>query len=303
MRELTDSTALRDDADALRRRLADDGYLFFRGLVDPARIAGVRAEVCAVLDAAGWLAPGATVEHPVPTPSAVREGAPGYFDAYAGIQALQPFHELAHDPAVVALARGILGEALGQVLVHPRKIARTSLPHDDEYTPPHQEYRLIQGSVDSLTVWLPLGDCPVSLGALRMLEGSHRRGLAPASAARGAGGLAIAVAAADPAWRVSDYTAGDAVLFTSVTVHGAVRNDHDDLRLSADFRYQPLGEPVVEGSLLPHWLPQVPPWEELTAGWTSTASVAAPGGLDIVPLLPPLDPALTAPPSRLFATT
>jgi len=30
--ELAEASAIRNDPDALRRRLADDGYLFFRGL-------------------------------------------------------------------------------------------------------------------------------------------------------------------------------------------------------------------------------------------------------------------------------
>jgi len=35
--ELADSAHLVNDADGLRRRLADDGYLFFRGLLSAGR--------------------------------------------------------------------------------------------------------------------------------------------------------------------------------------------------------------------------------------------------------------------------
>lgn len=299
MQELTDSSSLVDDGDALRARLASDGYLFFRGLLDPARVATVRSDFFSVLDQSGWIAPGATVDEPVPTSVAVREGGEGYFKPYVEIQSLQSFHELAHDEAILGVVDRIFGEPL---LVHPRSIARTSLPHDDEYTPPHQEYRLIQGSVDSMTVWVPIGDCPVSLGALRMLSGSHRAGLAPAAASSAAGGMRIDVDDDDPAWRISDYASGDAILFTSITVHGAVRNNEDVLRFSADFRYQPLHDPVVEASLLPHYHPQVPDWDELTIGWDSVAAVTPPDGVKTVEMLPPLDPNLTAPPSRILAS-
>ncbi|MGO9141901.1 MAG: hypothetical protein ACLP70_10700 [Streptosporangiaceae bacterium] len=49
MDELADSRALRDDPDALRRRLAADGYLFFRRLLPAADIAAAASAVQAAL--------------------------------------------------------------------------------------------------------------------------------------------------------------------------------------------------------------------------------------------------------------
>jgi ectoine hydroxylase-related dioxygenase (phytanoyl-CoA dioxygenase family) len=296
--ELRDSTSLLGDPAALRGRLAEEGYVFLRGLLPTEAVEQVRQGVHAALEGADWLAEESSLQAPVPTAAAVREGRPGYFDAYCRIQRLQPFHELAHHPAVLAVMDGIVGEPL---LVHPRKIARTSLPNDDEYTPPHQDYRLIQGSVDTLTCWVPLGDCPVSLGSLRMLEGSHHQGLIEADAGRGPGGLQVEVDDDDAGWRTTDYRSGDAIVFTSLTVHGALRNNEGRMRFSADFRYQSLLEPVLTHSLDPHYFPQVPAWDELTTGWSSRRSVDAPAGVTTTDMLPPLDPALLAPPSRLSA--
>lgn len=298
MQQLTDASPFVGDPAALRNRLAQDGYLFFRGLVPRPVIEDVRAGVAGALDQAGWLADGATADRPVPTDAAVREGAAGYFDAYVGIQRLQRFHELAHHEALVDLMGRLIGDPL---LVHPRKIARTSLPHDDEYTPPHQDFPLIQGTVDTFTAWVPLGDCPTALGGLRVLVGSHRRGYVRPDPAKGPGALQVAVADDDPAWASADYDAGDVIVFTSLTVHGALPNTTDRLRFSADFRYQSVREPVVAGSLLPHYAPQVPGWDELTTGWSSRAAVTVPEGVVTAALLPPLDPTLVAPPSRLLA--
>lgn len=298
MHELTDRSPLLDDARSLRRHLAEDGYLFVRGLLPDEVVGGVRAGVFDALGGAGWLAPEATVAAPVPTPAAVREGAPGYLDAYAGIQRLQAFHELAHHERLTGLLAGVLDEPL---LVHPRKIARTSLPRDDEYTPPHQDYRLIQGSVDTLTCWVPLGDCPVALGGLRVLEGSHAGGLREVVPGRGPGGLRVDVDDADPGWRTTDYRAGDVLVFTSLTVHGALRNDRDHLRFSADFRYQSLREPVASESLEPHYAPRIAGWDALTAGWTSRTAVEVPEGVVPAATRSPLDPELRAAGSRLLA--
>lgn len=291
MRPFVDSTDLLRDPPALRNRLAVDGYLYLPGLLPPQKVAAVRADVVTALDGAGWLGPQATEQRPLPSARAVREGGPGYFEPYTAVQRSQRFHELAHDPAALQLFADLFDET---VLVHPRKIARTSLPHDDEYTPPHQDFRLIQGTVRAMTMWVPLGDCPASLGGLRMLSGSHAQGLVRSRTARGPGGLAVDVAEDDPAWCTTDYAAGDVVVFTSLTVHGALRNNQDVLRFSADFRYQPLDEPVVAGSLGPHFAPEVPAWPVLTHGWTSTASVATPPGVRTVAMRHPLDPELEA---------
>lgn len=273
MLELLDSSPVLHKAEELRARLSADGYLFFRGLIARDRVLGVRRSFVSVLDGCGWLAADADESRPLPGAGAVREAAPGYFETYARIQQLQNFHELGHEPNVLALMSGVFGE---QVLAHPRKIARMSLPRDDEYTPPHQDYPLIQGSVDALTMWVPLGDCPREQGGLRILRGSHRRGLLPSVTRRGPGNLGVDVDDEDSNWSTVDYQAGDAVLFTSLTVHGALLNQSETLRLSADYRYQPLADPVCAGSLQPHYRPHVPEWPGVTTGWTTTDSVDAP---------------------------
>jgi hypothetical protein len=84
-------------------------------------------------------------------------------------------------------------------------------------------------------------------------------------------------------------------------VHGALPNQEDVLRLSADYRYQALEDPVVPGSLSPHFFPQVPDWDELTRGWTDRSSVRVPDGVTVAELRQPLDPGLEAPVSRLLA--
>ncbi len=299
MQELTDSSGVLDDTEQIRRRFAEQGYLFVRGLIPPEHVKALRTDVYRALDECGWIAEAATVERPVPTGAAVREGSDGYFQPYVKIQALQRFHELAHEPAVLDVSGRLLGEA--PLLVHPRKIARTSLPHNDEYTPPHQDFPHIQGSTDTLTMWIPIGDCPRSLGGLRVLEGSHLGGLAPVDAAKGPGGLRVDASDDDPRWRTTDFQCGDAIFFSSITVHAATLNEDDILRLSADYRYQSLLEPVVEASLRPHAFPAVPGWDELTVGWTDTTSVEAPPDVVLGLFANPFDPELRAPESRLFS--
>ena len=55
MDELADSASLVHDPDGLRRRLADDGYLFFRGLLPASEVRAVGQTVLARLRSGGWV--------------------------------------------------------------------------------------------------------------------------------------------------------------------------------------------------------------------------------------------------------
>ena len=81
----------------------------------------------------------------------------------------------------------------GPVLVHPRKIARVTFPGSDYPTPPHQDFPLIQGTPDVLTIWLPLAECSPRDGALRVLTRSQRRGLRLPEPTAGVGGVGVPV--------------------------------------------------------------------------------------------------------------
>jgi len=267
----------------LRAQLDRDGYLFFRGLIEPAAVLATRAAVLGALHERGWLAEGAAVDDAVPSDLVRREEAntdPGFFEAYRAIQHLQQFHELAHDKAIVDVMRTILGEPL---LVHPRKIARVGLPKDPFVVDAHQDFPFNHGTADVLTAWIALGDCDDDLGGLKVLAGSHTAGLRSVAAVPNVGGLKVAEPLADaPGWSTADFRAGDVLVFHSLTVHAAKPNRTDRLRLSCDYRYQNAGDPVAEGSLVPHYFPVVPGHDELTAAWTSADAVSTPPGLNVV---------------------
>lgn len=53
-----DSRDVLDDQPALRLRMAEDGYLFIRGFVDPVPLLRARGDILDLCRQAGWLAPG-----------------------------------------------------------------------------------------------------------------------------------------------------------------------------------------------------------------------------------------------------
>lgn len=299
MKELLDSAPLIAHPEALRTRLADEGYLFFRGLLPDDVVTDVRARIARVLYDAHWLDRDADPDALVASDRAVEEGSPGFFGAYTAIQSTQAFHELAYRGELLELASAVLGEpAFG----HPAHICRIAPPSPGASpTPIHQDYRFIQGCVDTLTTWLPLGAAPPEIGGLRVLAGSPSRGVLPVRASDGPGMLRAEADENHPEWRTTAYAPGDVLLFTSLTVHGAMPNRTQRLRLSADFRYQAISSPMardVLGTGKPHYHPDVPDFPTLTRGWTSTRSIEIPSHVRFVDRFDPRLDDVETPKSR-----
>ena len=250
--------------------MAEDGFLFFRGLVPEEPVLALRREILQVCDTYGWIAPGTALMDGIADPS-VDEiepfcGVGVHADAYGDVQRLQSFHRLAHHVNIVEMLMVLCDET---VLVHPSKIARLMIPAKaNAPTPPHQDHIFIQGTKTVYTCWMPLGECPRELGGLSVLDGSHRLGVLPVGAAAGAGHRHVILDDIEQEWFEADFEAGDVLVFHSLTVHRSIPNMTDHrIRLSVDFRYQPVSLPIDEKALVPHC--EMLTWEEVYAGWQS----------------------------------
>jgi hypothetical protein len=271
MQQLRDTTA--HDADALRARFADDGYLLVRGLVDVDCVGRLAASVLAILDDQGLQAGGA---------DAVDRFRATRSSYYTAVQRLEIFHALAHDPALQRVVRALVGD---DAFVHPRKLLRALLPDIPELTtPPHQDFPYIRGTKRTVTTWLPLRSCRGAEGALRVLLGSHLGEILKSKPSPTFAGAQADVDDADPAWASSDFEPGDVLMFQSTTVHGATLNTSGRIRLSADYRHQSASEPVSISALKPTGYPGVADWPELLAGidWPSQRWITTPAHVEIV---------------------
>ena len=257
----------RDTPESLRARMAQDGYLFVPGLVNRDAIRRARHDILAICAGAGWLAPGTKPDDGIAAPG-VRHIAPqpGFMEVYTEVQRLESFHALAHDPGIVGVVRLIVED---EVLIHPRNIARIIFPEITAYTTPaHQDFIHIKGTPETYTCWFPLGDCPPELGGLAIMRGSHQQGIYQHDPALGAGGRGIDTAPLGHGWVASPLKEGDALFFHSRAVHRGLDNvTPNRLRLSCDFRYQAVSQPVHPSSLAPHHGQLT--WEDIYAGWQS----------------------------------
>ena len=250
----------------LRARALQDGYVFCRGLLPEAPIMQVRRDISAILDAVGWLDAGTDPSDAISTQEARLIGTPEFNPIYDAIQKLESFHTMAHHPALLQVAAGLLGE---RGMPQPSIIARVLFPDKLEYTtPPHQDFILVQGTPEVWTAWIPLGPCPVDLGGLAVLRGSHNRGILPVHAEKGAGGLSVEAAWLDGDWVSSPFETGDTLFFHSKTVHRGLPNlAGNRIRLSVDYRYQKMADKIMVKNLGVHQGRVT--WEQVYAGWES----------------------------------
>ena len=169
--DMTASNDLLADRDALRARLEEEGYLYFRGLIDRDRILALRRDILEVLAGRDWITGGERIDDAEAIGMPVREGDEEYFRTYDDVQRLESFHSLAHDEVLRVRCRQALGET---AFPHPLKVARLVFPSEPEVsTPPHQDFLNNQGSPKLTAAWIPLGDCPMKQGTLAVLRGSH----------------------------------------------------------------------------------------------------------------------------------
>jgi ectoine hydroxylase-related dioxygenase (phytanoyl-CoA dioxygenase family) len=264
--ELRDSAYLVGDAEALRARMQEDGYLFVRGLLKREDVMAARKVIVERLAAEGLLQPGTD-----PMEAIIRPGGESTFRADL-TKDNPPLDRLLYTGPIMEFYREFFGEP---VLHFDFTWLRAMSP--GKGTCPHCDVVYMgRGTREKLlTGWTPLGDAPMRLGGLMILEGSHLKhdilrhylerdvdtyctngrhapdieagkknwewdgGLTknPASLRQKLGGR----------WLTADFETGDFLTFTMHTVHGSTDNPSEDrMRFSSDSRYQPASLPADE---------------------------------------------------------
>ena len=249
---LRDSNALLGDVAALHERMAEDGYLLLRGLIDRAKVLQARQTVFEHMEVQKALTPNTPVlEGVMPAggrnvPMMGRKGIAHHPDLLAvleGEELFDFFQAYFGEPAISYNFKWLRGVG------------------NEEYTGAHYDFVYMgRGSGRLHTTWIPFGDIPIHQGTLAMCVGSHR--LDSFARLRETYGrmdvdrdLIEGWFTKDPMeivekfggqWMTSEFQAGDVILFGMHTMHASTTNLTNRFRLSCDIRFQPMNDPIDE---------------------------------------------------------
>jgi ectoine hydroxylase-related dioxygenase (phytanoyl-CoA dioxygenase family) len=256
---LTESSDLLSDPVALRRRYAEDGYLFLRGVLDPELVLDTRAAYFSGFDPS-YLAEGSTPRAGLfsgQRPTGLGAHGTATHPAHAFVRG-EPWRRLVEDPALAELSALVLD---GPCACLPRQIVRQFDRSTARASRAHVDHTYLDaGSGEVATVWIPLGDCPLETGPLVYLEGSHRMGAEeldtlrqvtdrPGDSRPLSHDLGWVSERAGRRWRWADFRAGDVAVHSPHIVHASLDVRSDAMRLSADIRFLRQG-----GTPDPRWL-------------------------------------------------
>ncbi len=260
-----------EDPRALASTFADDGYLFFRNLLDKERVKTVRNSIINVLKEHGFVNKNAN-SNPIWSgkwPES-NEFSPDGVITKAVVD-LGVLETLSVAPELIeALERVLNGEIfcwadnkgrLRLMLSGEKSMQVADGPKFSFTTPPHQDYYFFR-PVEFCTVWIPLMDIDSTIGGLAIERDSHKEGLhevwwkgkdylgvaenpEQARIWREKGGIVVAGTTkpknVERVWLRSDYQLGDVLIFQPLMMHTGVVNTSDRVRISTDFRYQRKG--------------------------------------------------------------
>lgn len=251
------------DPAALRRRLAQDGYLYLPGLLGAESVAQARQEVFARLHAVDEVR--APPEEGIATGRSRRAEEVADLGVFlAEIAQGAALRSVTHGGALAAFMTALLDAP-----ARPFDFLWLRFMAPGRASPLHFDHVYMnRGSDRVVTCWVPLGPVPPEDGPLLIVENSHRfqtlveayRGLDVDADKTRSGSLddnPIDLAERFGARLLTaDFQAGDVVVFGMFTLHGSFDNvsDRGRVRLSCDARYQPAADPID-----PRWFGANPP--------------------------------------------
>jgi phytanoyl-CoA hydroxylase len=196
------------------------------------------------------------------------EDADGFINCGKTCQHLISLHRLSlHDDLVRQLIA--LGVKRPNICTRPvlyfnsRHLATSEVYYK---SPPHQDWRSMQGSLNAMVIWVPLVDISHELGTLEIIPGSHLWGLLDSREDewyRRIDGLS------DQQYQSVEVRAGDALFFSAFLVHRSGNNICDSIRWSCHFRYNDLEEPTFVSRKYPNPYTYRPQQELVTTNFPS----------------------------------
>ena len=258
--------------ETLKRTYAEQGYVLLRSFFDRRDVEAVRQDAKDVflrqMRPLGIIDGDDPSEHEFEAGMArfFRENPTAFMNSGKVCQHLISLHRLSLSDVLLRQLHD-LGLQAPVICTRPviyfnsRKLARTEAYYK---TPPHQDWRSMQGSLNAIVVWIPLVDVDQDLGALRVVPGSHREGLRESQPDEWYRHIENA---SDADFLSVEVRAGDALFFSAFLVHASGDNVTDAIRWSCHFRYNDLAETTYVARNYPSPYVYKPQQELITPGF------------------------------------
>jgi ectoine hydroxylase-related dioxygenase (phytanoyl-CoA dioxygenase family) len=237
-----------------RAQYLQDGYLVLRNVLDADTVLTAREAYLSSFDASmcehGDARRGVFSGH---LPEALPiHGVAGH-PAHSFVRS-STFTAIADQPVFADIARTLLEADVVRV---PRTPLRHFIKGTHRASRAHTDRTYLDEPVEScVTLWLPLGDCPIEAGSLMYLEGSHLiddvesrlRDQAPTDRADDSRPISHdlnwVATRAQSRWLTANFKAGDLVAHTPTIVHASLDPAIDLMRVSTDLRFLRAGAPL-----------------------------------------------------------
>ena len=141
-------------------------------------------------------------------------------------------------------------------------------------TPSHQDWRSMQGSLNSIVIWSPLVNTDINLGAIEVVPKSHLQGLVETEKDEWFRHIPETVAPISSFVPV-EVNIGDVVAFSAFTIHRSGNNVTENIRWSIHMRYNDASEKTFLDRSMPHpYTIYHPEQEIITKGFPTTTHLS-----------------------------
>ncbi len=252
--ELRESNDILTDAEAMQARMAEEGYLFFRGFMEREIVLEARREILLKYATVGEID---SINHDLMDAIYSEHTFIDKVNLRAFTQSVRSglaYRNVALNEKVIGFYERFFGTC-----VHPYDFRWPRFVRPGEGCGFHYDGPYMNRGTDRVfTSWIPIGDVAREEGALIVLENSHKSDeLLSSYAQKDADKDKIGWLSTNPRklqerfggrWLSTDFKAGDMLCFTMHTLHGALDNNSPikRCRLTSDTRYQPGNEPIDE---------------------------------------------------------
>lgn len=229
LKPLHEANAFLDDPKALDRMWAEDGYLFFRDVIDKDAIADLKKTYIDALVELGVVDAGAT--EPIWNGSNVDD----FPFKIEQIEKSKIWERFSKYPSVRALGAKVFHDDPLFLPMTEYRVTPPGPPNEGDALLFRHQDALLNAGIPFRVFWIPVSDADAAAGGLIVAEGWNRRGLVhdPDDYPK----YAIPEhTIPDADWRRSDYHPGDVLVFDVMTPHSGAWNCSNTFRCSMDLR-------------------------------------------------------------------